>query len=62
MQIRLRANSGGVSEIHMGKAYIERLPASGRIVGHPETDRLPVAGSISEWPVNRELGVWPTLA
>ena len=24
------------------------------MVGNPETDRLPVAGSISEWPVTRE--------
>ena len=26
-------------------------PANSRIVGNPETDRLPVAGSISEWRV-----------
>lgn len=26
---------------------------SGRIVGNPETDRLPAPGSISEWPVIR---------
>ena len=25
--------------------------AKSRLVGHPESDRLPAAGSISEWPV-----------
>jgi len=29
-----------------GEAYLVT-----RIVGNPETDRLPAAGSISEWPV-----------
>ena len=28
-------------------------PVSEWMVGNPETDRLPVAGSISEWPVSR---------
>ena len=42
-------NSASASEIHRAKAYIERFWASGRMVGNPESDRLPVAGSISEW-------------
>lgn len=29
---------------------------SERVVGNPETDSLPVAGPISEWPVTRPFG------
>ena len=30
-----------------------KIVGAGRVVGNPETDRLPVAGSISELPVSR---------
>ena len=45
-----------VDEVSAFHSHTEQRRVTWLIVGNPETDRLPVAGSISEWPVIRSEG------